>query len=317
LTAASDKEAQQRKDPSMRSKKAILAGILLAATVAPASARPRPQIAVAADAAAAVRRSAAYLQGLSSLTLDAQLAIDGVDEDGKRVHEIGILQYEYSAADGLFVEWGSSGERRQLYSNGYIVTFVLPASATYVTVPKLASDATTGIAAENIDIMVPLPDFFVWAMGAELANPLRAVRHLGRQRIDGMATDHYAVRQDGIDFEVWIDRGARPLPRRIRIAAPADPEAPRFTATLRWTIEPRLAASRFTFTPPAGARRIEEEDAKARGFSGPALRFDTSLWSTCGRMTPRLMPCGGHRRPAPVNDSSLATSPAQIARAAW
>jgi hypothetical protein len=265
----------------MRRKMAILAGILLVATVAPASARPRPQIAVAADAAAAVRGSAAYLQGLSSLTLNAELVVDGVDEKGKRVHETGILHYEYSAPEGLFVEWGSNGERRQIYSNGFIVTFFLPASATYVTVPKLASDATSGMAAENIDIMVPLPDFFVWAMGAELADSMHAIRHLGRRRIEGKATDHYAVRQDGIDFEVWIERGARPLPRRIRISASDDPEAPRFTATLRWTIEPRLAAGRFTFTPPHGARRIEEEDAPRRGFAGPAPLFDASLPSTC------------------------------------
>lgn len=253
----------------MRRQTAILAGILLAATAAPAFARHRPQIAASADAVAAVRRSAAYLQGRSTLALDARTVIETFDAHGRPVAQTYRLRYEYSATDGLMVDWGSKDERRQIYSNGYIVTFFLPDSATYVSIPTLASDETPGIAAEDIDIAVPLPDFFVWMIADDPSEALPAVRDLGRDRIDGKATDHYALRRGDIELEIWIDRGDRPLPRRILIWAPDHPKAPRFLASLRWTIEPPLAAGRFTFAPPRGARRIEEPEAVTRGVAAP------------------------------------------------
>src|SRR3954465_8504117 len=106
----------------MQGKLAIVAAILLASTVAPASARPRPRIAVTADAVAAVRRSAKYLQGLSSLALDAKMVIETFGADGRRVRDIDRLRYEYRGADGLRLDWSSNGERRRIYSNGFIVT---------------------------------------------------------------------------------------------------------------------------------------------------------------------------------------------------
>lgn len=274
----------------MRRKTAILAGILLVATAAPASAAPasaasgrhRPQIAASADAVAAVRRSAAYLQSLSTLALDATTMIETFDKDGTPVAETDRLRYEYSAADGLMVDWSSRGERRRIYSNGYIVTFFLPDSATYVSIPKLASDERPGIAAEDIDIVVPLPDFFVWMIADDPLEALPAVRHLGRDRIDGKVTDHYALRKGQIELEIWIDRGARPLPSKILIWAPDHPTAPRFVTSLRWTIEPSLAAGRFTFAPPLGARRIEEPHSKPRGDAGGGTWLRDISWSDPG-----------------------------------
>ncbi|HEY5723715.1 MAG TPA: DUF2092 domain-containing protein, partial [Allosphingosinicella sp.] len=220
---------------------AILAGILLAAAAAPApaGARPRPRVDAPAEAAAAVQRSAAYLRSLSSLTLDARMEIDTFDEAGKPARERNVIHYEYSAPDGLFLDWSSNGEKRQIYSNGSAISLFLPASSTYVTLAERSTAGEAlGMVIEDFDIVMPLPDFFVWS-GEKSPGPLPPVRRLGRQRIDGIVTDHYSVRQDDIDFQIWIDRGERPLPRRILIIAPEDPDMPRFAASLRWTVEPR------------------------------------------------------------------------------
>ena len=33
--------------------------------------------------------------------------------------------------------------------------------------------------------------------------------------IDGVATDHYAFREADVDWEVWIQKGDQPLPRKL------------------------------------------------------------------------------------------------------
>ena len=264
----------------MSMKYTLLAGILLATAAAPVEARPRAQIAITAEAAAAVQRSAAYLRGLSSMMLDAEIGIDTFDERGDPVHEVNRLHYEYRAPDGLFLDWSADGERRQLYSNGRSISFFLPSSTTYVTVAEGSSaDGALSTALEDFAIVMPLPDFFAWAAGGESPGAFPAVRRLGSQGIDGIVTDHYAIRQNGVDFEIWIDRGARPLPRKILILAPDDPGTPRFSATLRWTVEPSLADDRFTFVPPAGARRIEWKDPSGREYEV----LPPSFQPICGR----------------------------------
>jgi hypothetical protein len=266
----------------MSRKAALLAGILLAFSPASVLARtPAPAVAVAveSEAAASVLRSAALLRNLPAFALDAEMTILAFDENDHAVRESHELHYEYRAPNGLFIDWRSSGERRQLYFNGQTLSFFLPGSSAYVTLPDQGTASEMLIdAAEDFGVIMPLPDLFLWVIGAADPDAIQSARLVGRERIDGVETDHIALSQEGIDWEVWIDRGDRPLPRRILITAGDDPDRPQFAASLRWDVAPRIAAGRFTFTPPAGARRIRDEDdplARDVALAGPRDRVTT------------------------------------------
>ena len=70
-----------------------------------------------------------------------------------------------------------------------------------------------------------------------------------------------------IEWEIWIDRGERPLPRRILITSRDDPDQPQFAASFRWDAAPHMDRGRFTFLPPAGARRIEDDAPPTRDIA--------------------------------------------------
>jgi hypothetical protein len=70
-------------------------------------------------------------------------------------------------------------------------------------------------------------------------------------------TDHLAVRSAEVDLQIWIARGAEPLPRRVVITYKNAPGEPQFRADLYdWSVTAKLDAAAFAFVPPAGAEQI-------------------------------------------------------------
>ena len=59
-------------------------------------------------------------------------------------------------------------------------------------------------------------------------------------------------------WQIWIDEGDKPWPRKLSIAYWGDPGVPRYEAMFRrWVLDPPKGEAQFRFEPPAGARRIE------------------------------------------------------------
>jgi hypothetical protein len=64
--------------------------------------------------------------------------------------------------------------------------------------------------------------------------------------------------QQDIDWQIWVEEGDRPLPRKVTITYKRLPGSPQFTAVISdWDFSPMLAEDFFTFRPPDGSSRIE------------------------------------------------------------
>jgi hypothetical protein len=86
---------------------------------------------------------------------------------------------------------------------------------------------------------------------------ITAATLIGPARVGGVDTDHFALRQAGVDWQIWIERGARPLPRRLVITTTDEPAQPQYSATLVWELGAQTPTSAFTCAPPKGAKRIQ------------------------------------------------------------
>ena len=74
--------------------------------------------------------------------------------------------------------------------------------------------------------------------------------------VSGTTCEHYAFRQDDVDWQVWIQKGDYPLPRKLVITTTTEAGRPQHTATYTWNLAPSFNEASFTFVPPAGARKI-------------------------------------------------------------
>jgi len=67
-----------------------------------------------------------------------------------------------------------------------------------------------------------------------------------------------AFRNTDTDWQLWVEVGARPIPRKMVITSKTVNSAPQYTVRVEsWTTDFEPAADAFAFTPPAGATRLD------------------------------------------------------------
>ena len=87
----------------------------------------------------------------------------------------------------------------------------------------------------------------------------------GLHRVDGVPCHHLAFAQETIDWQIWIDAGPRPVPRKLLIHHKDERGAPKYSARLSgWDFHPRLSDGFFEFHPPDGAAEVEFLPAQSK-----------------------------------------------------
>lgn len=82
---------------------------------------------------------------------------------------------------------------------------------------------------------------------------------IGKGVIDGVECDHLAFRNTETDWQIWIESGARPIPRKYIITSKAVAEAPQYTLRIKeWKTD--VPADAFVFKPDQSAKKIAMAD---------------------------------------------------------
>ena len=78
---------------------------------------------------------------------------------------------------------------------------------------------------------------------------------IGKGVIDGVECDHLAFRNVETDWQIWIEPGAKPIPRKYVITSKGIGEAPQYTLRIKeWKTD--VAADAFAFKADAAAKKI-------------------------------------------------------------
>lgn len=210
------------------------------------------------ESVAALKRMSAYLMSLNTAEITSEGSLDVVTEDGQRVQMDGVTNYKMRKP-GFVIDYSSDLKSRRFIYDGKKLTIYSPKLGYYATVPAPPTNREVlEMAYQGHGIKLPLEDLFRW----NDPNSIRAERltsgyKLGTATLGGVETDHYVFREAVIDWEVWIQRGDQPLPRKVVIVDRTQPEHPTFIARLQWKVNPPLTDADFTFTPDANAKQIE------------------------------------------------------------
>lgn len=83
-------------------------------------------------------------------------------------------------------------------------------------------------------------------------------KHIGRGVIDGRECEHLAFRNADTDWQLWVEVGKTPIPRKMVITSKTMNSAPQYTLRVKtWKTGITPAANAFAFAPPAGATRLD------------------------------------------------------------
>jgi len=229
----------------------------------PAAGTAAQRDAKAMDALAAMGK---YLRTLKTFAVRADTVTDEVLTTGQKLQFAGTVDYLVQAPDRLRAEVRSDRRQRQYIYDGKTVTMNAPRMQYYGTVAAPATIAEALVVAEQkYALDLPLADLFLWGSDKAGLEDIKEAAFIGPATIGGKACDHYAFRQDDVDWQLWIRQGTQPLPCKIVITTTAEPSQPQYAAVLTWNLAPKIDKSSFTFSPPKGASRINIAPAAAAG----------------------------------------------------
>jgi hypothetical protein len=113
-------------------------------------------------------------------------------------------------------------------------------------------------ARETLDIVAPAGDIIYQNAYDILMDEVTGGFVVGKAIIEGVLCDHLAFRAPHVDWQIWIQQGEQPLPRKLVITTRDVVNAPQFAVTVtNWNLQPTFDAQTFEFTAPADATKVD------------------------------------------------------------
>jgi hypothetical protein len=111
-----------------------------------------------------------------------------------------------------------------------------------------------GVALPGADLLLSNP------YDALVAGVMEA-KHIGRGVIDGVECEHLAFRNFDTDWQLWVEVGERPIPRKLVITSKTVAGGPQYTLRVKgWKTGVEPAPGAFSFEPPAGAQKLSPDN---------------------------------------------------------
>ena len=208
----------------------------------------------------ALKEMSNFLMQANTMRIVSSGSLDVVTNNGQRIQLDGTTTYKVRKPAGFVIDYESDIKSRRFVYDGKNFTVYSPKLGYYSSVKAPATNAEVlKTIYDKFGIALPLEDLFRWGDGSSNARieALKSAYDVGPATIDGVATDHYAFREDDVDWEVWIQQGDQPFPRKLVIVDRNDPAKPTFVARLQWQLNPAYSDADFTFVPDANAKRIQ------------------------------------------------------------
>ena len=133
----------------------------------------------------------------------------------------------------------------------------------YATVP---APPTIGELFEKIDdkydIELPLSTSSNGGPTTTISTRSKPQSTLAPATVEGVTCEHYAFHQEGVDWQIWIQLGEFPLPRKLVITTLTDDARPQHSDTLH--LEPRTVLQRWGLRLRSTARRQTRHPRRAK-----------------------------------------------------
>jgi hypothetical protein len=241
---------------------AVLATAMVAAAVPVHAQTSTP--AKSPAAMAALQSMGAYLRTLKTFQVEAVTTGEDVLEDGLKTQYDGKASILAQFPGKLRADVSNERVDRMYLYDGKSFTLFAKRLNYYATVP---APPTIGQLAQKLDddygIGVPLSDLFRWGTADWSTDQVTGAVDLGPSVVEGTTCQHYAFRQDDIDWQLWIQKGENALPRKLVITTKTDEARPQTSAVYTWNLAPSFNEAAFTFDPPAGAGKVVLAEIKA------------------------------------------------------
>jgi len=222
--------------------------------------------AIEPDVGEVLNRACAQLSAAKELSYHAEITFDSVLPSLVKLQYSAALEAALERPSRLAISYQSDLGAKRIWYNGKTLTIFDPPHMAYasVAVPDTI-DAMLAHVANEKNLSIPLK-------GVDVSNPCAAVykevlrsKYVGLNDAAGVDCDHLAFVQEDVDWQLWIEHGRKPLPRKIVITYKKLPTQPQWEAVFSdWRFDRRLPTSFFEPRIPKRAIKTEFIELKEK-----------------------------------------------------
>ena len=206
-----------------------------------------------------VRQMSDRLVRATALAIEAEEVHDEVPVDAPRQQLAAVRRVAMRRPDRLVGDASGDALNRSFWYDGQTFSALDREQNVWASgqVPPTI-DAALDWVFEQTGTVIPLADFLYADVYDRLMGSVQRGVYVGIHEAAGVPCHHLSFEQATIDWQIWIDAGREPLPRKLVITYKTEDEVPQYSVTIRkWNLDATVPEALFRFTPPDGARRIE------------------------------------------------------------
>jgi hypothetical protein len=220
------------------------------------------------DAARILKSMSDYLGSQKSLSASFDSDIEIITPELQKIQFASSGQMKLSRPDKLRVRRTGGYADVELVYDGKTISVYGNNAQSYVqadapgTIDQMidAIQARAGVGLPGTDLL--LSDTFDVMMTSVLD-----AEHIGLGVVDGVECEHLAFRGPDADWQIWIETGTKPVPRKYVITSKTLAGAPQYTLRIKdWKTDAFTDADTFVFKPPAGATKVDLDSAAMAEF---------------------------------------------------
>jgi hypothetical protein len=215
------------------------------------------QVARADDPAKILKGMTDYLAGQKSLSAKFDSDIEVVTPELQKIQFTSSGEMKMNRPDKLRIRRTGGYADVELVYDGKTVSLYGNNAKSYVQADLPGSiDQMIDTLQSRSGAGLPGADLLLSNSYDQLMANVIEGRHIGQGVVDGVECEHLAFRGEETDWQIWIEPGAKPVPRKWVITSKTITGAPQYTLKIRdWKTDAN-ADGDFAFKPPADATKV-------------------------------------------------------------
>ena len=206
-----------------------------------------------------LRKMSAYLGGLEQFIVETENTLEVVLRSGEKIQFDNPAEGWIKRPNKMRADRKGDIVNQEFYYDGKTLTLYNPDHKYYATVEAPPTiDQTIDFAREALDVYAPGGDFLYKNAYEILMEDVVSGYYVGMSVVGGIKCHHLAFRGNEVDWQIWIEDGDKPLPKKFVVTTKWMTGAPQFTVFIKsWNLSPKLTEEMFTFVPPKDAQKID------------------------------------------------------------
>ncbi|MFZ2018090.1 MAG: DUF2092 domain-containing protein [Methyloceanibacter sp.] len=211
------------------------------------------------DAAKILKAMSDYMASQKSISLSFDTDIEVITPEIQKIQFASSGKLLLSRPDKLRASRTGGYADVELVFNGKTVSVLGKDLNAYAQADAPGTiDQLIDLLRNQYGLELPGADLLVSDPYEALMPDVITAKHIGQGVIDGVECEHLAFRDQDTDWQIWIETGDHPIPRKLVITSKATAAAPQYTLLIKdWKTDMEPGADAFAFQAPADAKKVD------------------------------------------------------------